>query len=229
MKSIEWSSLENALKKCVNNNDTLYYDFEANLLLTIEGLGKEQDEYSKNQEETFSSIYSWKCQQEMQEIYAINAHMKLHFPPNNGVFAPDNYKLMEENKRILLRGVNVNYDTVEFPDPEQADSRHAEAIFNMGKKAIEMFQAEPTALIVFPGKWIPKIQAMYDFRIISGNANSRSEFNTETLRLYFRDINPYFKITVCTVKETQKVFYKGDPKFINQRKIAVLFTYANLI
>jgi hypothetical protein len=136
---------------------------------------------------------------------------------------------MEQNKRVLRHGVNVNYDTVEFPIPEESDMRHTEVIFNMAKKAIDMFQEEPTALILFPEVWLPKIEAMYCFRFCSGTANSPSEFNTETLRQYFREINPCFNITVCTVAEKEKPYYKGDQKFSKERKIGVLFTYARLI
>jgi hypothetical protein len=230
MENHEWASLEDALKKSVNKNDTFYYDYEANLILTIEGVGKEKHEYSKNQEETFSSIHSWMCQQKIRETYAVNAHRAVHLPPFcSPLLYPDDYKIMEQNKRVLRHGVNVNYDTVEFPIPEESDMRHTEVIFNMAKKAIDMFQEEPTALILFPEVWLPKIEAMYCFRFCSGTANSPSEFNTETLRQYFREINPCFNITVCTVAEKEKPYYKGDQKFSKERKIGVLFTYARLI
>lgn len=133
-----------------------------------------------------------------------------------------------DDKALLLRGVNINNDEIEFPGCEWELKRHTEIVFMIAKKAIKMFQAEPTALILFPNVWLPKIQTMYDYSITAGGYDIRSPYNNATLRLYFRDINPNFNITVCTVAEREKPFYSGNPEFNQERKIGVLFTYAKL-
>jgi hypothetical protein len=89
----------------------------------------------------------------------------------------------------------------------------SQRLFEITLNAIQRFQENPSAIVLFPNLIIP------DSRIIEGwYGPIWSIYNAYTLSHHFRDINPWFNVRVVSISEISKGF-----NF--QRKIALHFTY----
>ena len=89
----------------------------------------------------------------------------------------------------------------------------SKAVYDLGTKAVEIFQEIPTMLIQFPNVTIPYIQVMG-----SWIGTPWSSYNRDTLSLQLRNTIPHFNMRLCKVGEEQT-------RFSHSYKLGAVFTY----
>lgn len=229
MNSVEWSALAGALKQCLNSDGTLYYNYDARLDQII---GK----YAPTNGDTFDSqrvagyrcndrqgaeaaIDRWIKAQQQTEDACIITHAQLELERDDEEAKMEIEVRLGAEGKMLVQGIHAVTDMREFPGWHENRSLQAKALFNVGVRAMEVFQQKPTALVLFPNLTIP------DGRVFGGFYGSPwSTFNNRSLRAKFRNTNGHFQIHVCTVAEREQYPFSSRP---SSRKVGVLFTYVN--
>lgn len=228
MNGTEWSALANALKQCLNSNGTLYYSYDARLdqmigIFAPANRGtfdnpKTMDYCCKDQQEVGAAIDCWVKLQQRTEDTCIITHAQLELERDDEEAKTEIKVRLSAEGKMLVRAVHAVTDMREFPDWQEDRSLQAKALFNVGVRAMEVFQQKPTALVLFPNLTIP------DSRVFGGFYGSPwSTFNNRSLRAKFRNMNGHFQIHVCTVAEHEDHSFSQP----NSRKVGVLFTYIN--
>jgi hypothetical protein len=221
MENQEWLNLGEALKRCLNQNGSLHYNYDARLAQMIEpcspkngnSFTRDRSYNTKGREETHQAIDAWVKDQQSLEDTVICTHAQLELEEDSEEARKGIVPRLIEEKKLLSRGVAHVNGLWQFPDWDVPRPAQAKALFDVAAKAIEIFQEEPTALVLFPELTIP------DARVFGGFYGSPwSNFNNRTLRLKFRKLNPHFEIHVCTVWE------RGGFD-TTSRKVGILFTY----
>jgi hypothetical protein len=228
MNSAEWSALADALKQCLNSNGTLHYDYDARLDQTIGRYApancdtfdspKAVDYRCKDRQEVEAAIDRWIKVQQRTEGTCIITHAQLELERDDEKAKTEIMARLGAEGKMLVQGVHKVTDLREFPDWQEDRPLQAKALFNVGVRAMEVFQQKPTALVLFPNLTIP------DSRVFGGFYGSPwSTFNNRSLRAKFRNANGHFQIHVCTVAEREERPFSRP----SSRKVGVLFTYIN--
>lgn len=221
MENQEWLNLGDALKKCLNQKGTLHYNYDARLAQMIEpcspnnnnSFTRDRSYNTKGHEETHQAIDAWIKDQQRLEETTVYTHAQLELEQDDEETRKGIIPRLIDEKKLLSRGVAHVNDVWQFPDWDTPRPDQAKALFDVASKAIEVFQQEPTALVLFPELTVP------DSRVFGGFYGSPwSTFNNRTLKLKFRKLNPHFQIHVCTTWERNS--FDGS-----SRKVGILFTY----
>ena len=206
MNTQEWESLENVLRKCVNSFGSMYFEDRTGVGEIIAPLAIENNPMTKyhiqdlargfGREHNSRLIRQWiKSQQEIE-------------------------RRITSDK--FVSGVTYFDDIREFPRWPALQTEQAEALFNLCIRAIEFFQEQPAAMILFPNLVIHGSRALYWFESLVHR--SGYELHGTALRQRFRNINPGFNLHVVSVSEIpakhELLNYEEE-----RRKIGVLFTY----
>ena len=126
-------------------------------------------------------------------------------------------KLISE-KKILVSGVTKILSVDTFLPWNSFRTDLVKNLFEVAQVAIEAFQESPTALVLFP-----KLRVS-DARVMGGWYGSPwGDHNANSLRTYFREINPWFDIRIVSIRESERS--QNSPE---QRQIAIHFTYKAL-
>ena len=223
MTNSDWKTLADTIKDCRNSGGTLHYNYDNALGRMIDHCSplntfpnREDPCYRVNDaNETLAAIDNWiKIQKHREDTSIVtNAQLLLNADDQNA--KKNILSDMYENKCLLVRPVYNLFWSQPFPSKNRLEM--TKVLFTMACAAIDEFQKNPTALILFPDPIINNIKVFGGFY-----GSPWSYYNNRSLRLKFRTINPHFQIHVCTVWESERF-----PGWSDQRKVGVMFTYTD--
>jgi hypothetical protein len=224
MDQQQWDDIESVILRTRNRDSTnagskfsFNYDGGFQNALSYLHRPKAFEPFERKECKTNDDARSWISREKDIESSMISSHRSLIIC-NTGI----DLKGLEletqliSQKKILASGVKRLPEVDTFLPWDSNRPKLVQNLFEIAQIAIEAFQQNPTALILFPNLEIT------DCRVLGGWYGSPwGNHNAYSLSTYFREINPWFNIRVVSIAEIEN----GKSP---DRKIAIHFTYKGL-
>jgi hypothetical protein len=196
-----------------------HYNYDGGFQNALSYLDKSKSfgPYDYKECKTNDDVRSWVSREKDIERTMVGSHRSLNIC-NTGIDLKGlelETQLISE-KKILASGVKRLPEVDTFLPWNSNRPKLVQNLFEIAQIAIEAFQQNPTALILFPNLEIT------DCRVLGGWYGSPwGNHNANSLSTYFREINPWFNISIVSIGEIEN----GKSP---DREIAIHFTYKGL-